>query len=62
MHKLDSDTEIKMSGSELEMIARVKETLNRGGRWSLRFPESLESAFNEYYCQRFRENAVNVAL
>ena len=49
MHKLDSDTEMKVSGSEIEMIARVKETLNQGGRRSLRFPETLESAFNEYY-------------
>lgn len=39
-----------MSGSEIEMIAKVKNNLKQGGRRALRFPETLESSFNEYYC------------
>src|SRR5512133_761247 len=50
MYKVVSDTEIQVSGSEIEMIDWIKETLKQGGRRALRFPEALESAFNEYYC------------
>jgi hypothetical protein len=49
MHKVDMDAEMKVSGSEMEAIAKAKETLKQGGRRALRFPEALESGFNEYY-------------
>lgn len=49
MHKVDMDAEMKVSGSEMETIAKAKETLKQGGLRGLQFPEALESAFNEYY-------------
>ena len=52
---------MKVSGSEIEMIARVKETLKQGRRRSLRFSEPLESAFNEYFCTNTLKH-VRVAL
>jgi diguanylate cyclase (GGDEF)-like protein len=61
MHNLNSDTEMKVSGSEIELIARVKETLKQGGRRSLRLPEPLESGFNEYYCTNTLKH-VRIAL
>jgi diguanylate cyclase (GGDEF)-like protein len=61
MHKVGSDTEMKVSASEIEMIAWVKETLKQGGRRWLRFPEPLESAFNKYYCTNTLKH-VRIAL
>jgi diguanylate cyclase (GGDEF)-like protein len=49
MHKVDMDAEMTVSGSEIETIARAKQTLELGGLRVLRFPEALESSFNEYY-------------
>jgi len=49
MHKVDMDAEMKVSGSEMEMIAKAKDTLQQSGLRGLRFPEALESSFNEYH-------------
>jgi diguanylate cyclase (GGDEF)-like protein len=49
MYKVDMDAEMKVTGSEMEMIAKAKEALKQGGCRALRFPESLESKFNEYH-------------
>jgi diguanylate cyclase (GGDEF)-like protein len=61
MHKTDSDPEMKVSGSEIETIARVMETLKQGGRRPQRFPDPLESAFDEFYCTNTLKH-VRVAL
>jgi diguanylate cyclase (GGDEF)-like protein len=49
MHKVDMYAEMEVSGPEMEMIAKAKETLKKGGLGALRLPKGLESAFNEYY-------------
>lgn len=46
---VDIDAELTADAPGIETIAKAKETLQRGGRLSLRFPAGLESAFNEYY-------------
>lgn len=61
MHKVDKDAEMKVSGSEIEMIAKSKETLEQGGLRVLRFPKALEAAFNEYYCKNTLKQ-VRIAL
>jgi len=55
------DPETTVNGSEMELIAKAKETLEHDGlRW-LRFPEALESSFNEFYCTNTLKHA-RVAL
>lgn len=49
MHKADMEAEMKVSCSEMAMIAGAKETLKQAGLRVLRFPEPLESSFNEYH-------------
>jgi signal transduction histidine kinase len=49
MHNVDMDDEMKVTGSEMEMVAKSKETLEQGGRGAHRFPKTLELAFNEYH-------------
>jgi len=61
MPRLDTDYEQQNGDPEMEMIATAKETLERGGRKALRFPEALEAAFNEYYCTNTLKH-VRVAL
>jgi len=55
------DIELQNGDPEREMIATAKATLEGGGRKALRFPEALESAFNEYYCTNTLKH-VRVAL
>lgn len=45
----DRDSETRVAGFDTEAIASVRDTLKQGGRRSLRFPEPLEAAFNDYY-------------
>jgi diguanylate cyclase (GGDEF)-like protein len=61
MHKVDMDAEMMASRSEMEMIAKAKETLKQGGLRTQRFPEALEAAFNEYFCANTLKH-VRVAL
>jgi diguanylate cyclase (GGDEF)-like protein len=61
MPKPELDTDLQDHDGEMEMIASAKETLERGGRKALRFPDPLESAFNEYYCTNTLKH-VRVAL
>ncbi len=62
MYNVDSDTEMKkVSDSEMETIAAVRETLKKGRRRSLRFSQPLESMFNEYHCNNTLKH-VRVAL
>ena len=61
MYKVDMDAEMKVSGSEMEMVAKAKETLEQGGLKVLRFPKALEAAFNEYYCTNTLKH-VRIAL
>ncbi len=61
MNEVDKDSDINVGGSEIETISRVREALRQGGRRSLRFPEPLEPAFNEYFCTNTLKH-VRVAL
>ncbi|HBG06447.1 MAG: hypothetical protein A2075_13090 [Geobacteraceae bacterium GWC2_58_44] len=61
MHKVYMDAQMEVNDSEMEMIAKAKETLQQGGHRALRFPEPLESSFNEYYCTNTLKH-VRVAL
>lgn len=61
MPELEIDIDLQNGDPEREMIATAKETLERGGRKALHFPEALESAFNEYYCSNTLKH-VRVAL
>lgn len=49
MHRLETDADITVHGFEIETIAKANESLKRGGLRLLRFPETLESAFKEFY-------------
>ena len=61
MREVDMDAEMNVSDSEMEMISKAKETLKQEGLRVLRFPEALESAFNEYFCMNTLKH-VRVAL
>jgi len=49
MNKPDIDDDSTASVSEMELVAKAKETLKLGGRGAHRFPKTLELAFNEYH-------------
>ena len=58
---MDLYAELKFSESKMEAVAISKEALERGGLVAIRFPEALESAFNEYYCSNTLKH-VRIAL
>ncbi|MBU5611433.1 diguanylate cyclase [Geomonas azotofigens] len=61
MHNLDINVNVIAPGPEMEMVQKARETLGEGGLKSIRFPEPLESAFNEYYRDKTLKH-VRVAL
>ncbi|MBJ6801655.1 diguanylate cyclase [Geomonas propionica] len=61
MHNLDINVKVITPGPEMEMVQKARETLGEGGLKSVRFPEPLESAFNEYYREKTLKH-VRVAL
>ncbi|MBU5635811.1 diguanylate cyclase [Geomonas sp. Red69] len=61
MHNIDINVNVMTPGPEMEMVQKAKEALGEGGLKSVRFPEPLESAFNEYYREKTLKH-VRVAL
>src|SRR6185369_11200692 len=59
MHNIDAN--MASGRSDTESIANAKQTLEQGGIRALRFPETLESEFNEYYCSKTLKQ-IRVAL
>jgi diguanylate cyclase (GGDEF)-like protein len=49
MNGVDFGTELTGCDPEMEVVARIKDTLEQGGLRTLQFPAPLETAFNEYY-------------
>ncbi|QXE86168.1 GGDEF domain-containing protein [Geomonas nitrogeniifigens] len=61
MHNIDINVNVMTPGPEMEMVRKARETLGEGGLKSVRFPEPLESAFDEYYREKTLKH-VRVAL
>lgn len=49
MNKWDFDTELAACDPEMETVARIKDSLEQGDLGTLRFPKTLEAAFDDYY-------------
>jgi len=49
MNKPDFDNELTVCDPVIEEVTRIKDSLEQGGLRTLRFPQPLEAAFNEYH-------------
>ncbi|GFO65277.1 diguanylate cyclase [Geomonas paludis] len=61
MHNIDINVNVMTPGPEMEMVQKAREALGEGGLKSVRFPQPLESAFDEYYRDKTLKH-VRVAL